>query len=81
MVTVSIREYAVMTTNQTQLDQLADLSTETQLAQFLNTEVRTLQSWRYQKIGIPFIKIGRSVRYRKSDVEAYLANQRVEVQQ
>lgn len=70
-----------MTIDQQQLEQLADLSTESQLAKFLNTEVRTLQSWRYQKIGIPYIKVGRSVRYRKSDVETYLANQRVEVQQ
>lgn len=63
-----------------QPNQQADFLTEKELAVFLKTEVRTLQHWRYQKTGIPFIKIGRSVRYRMADVEAYLANQRVEVQ-
>jgi predicted DNA-binding transcriptional regulator AlpA len=36
----------------------------------------TLQSWRYSAKGPPFTKIGRLVRYRLTDVEAWLAKQR-----
>lgn len=36
------------------------------------SSVHTLRSWRQKKIGPPFVKVGRSVKYRLSDVEAYL---------
>ncbi len=28
----------------------------------------------YGKLGLPFVRLGRSVRYRRSDIEAYLKN-------
>lgn len=34
--------------------------------------VNTLMSDRYEGRGLPFVKIGRSVRYRKQDVIAYI---------
>ena len=33
----------------------------------------TLAQWRSQRRGIPYLKIGRSVRYALTDVQAYLA--------
>ena len=34
---------------------------------------RTMQRWRLDGMGPPFIKIGRLVRYRKSNLDAFLA--------
>lgn len=43
-------------------------------AQVGKTEA-ALAQWRYLGIGPKFIKLGRSVRYRRSDVEAWLDGQ------
>lgn len=39
----------------------------------------TLAQWRYRKIGIPYLRIGRLVRYDAADVDAYLQRCRIEV--
>ncbi len=49
-----------------------ELLTEIQLAERLQVSVKTLQNQRWQKVGIPYLKIGRAVRYRRIDVELYL---------
>lgn len=56
-----------------------DFMTEAELAEYLNakglkTSVPTLQKKRLTGGGIPFVKIGTKVRYRKVDVEAWLNN-------
>ncbi len=43
-----------------------------QVAELLQLTERTLANLRSEKRGIPFVKVGRAVRYRKKDVEAYL---------
>lgn len=45
---------------------------EAALATRLGVSRSTLQSWRYSGRGPRFIKLGRMVRYRVADVEAYL---------
>jgi predicted DNA-binding transcriptional regulator AlpA len=45
---------------------------EAALAVRLGVSRSTLQSWRYSGRGPRFIKLGRMIRYRVSDVEAYL---------
>lgn len=52
-----------------------ELLDETDLAGLLRVSVSTVQSWRYQKKGPPFIKVGGAVRYRRSDLDAYLTAQ------
>lgn len=54
----------------TEVDHLID---ETALATRLAVSRSTLQSWRYSGRGPRFIKLGRMVRYRVTDVEAYLS--------
>lgn len=49
-----------------------DLIDEVTLAARLGVARSTLQSWRYNRCGPRFIKVGRLVRYRNADVEAYL---------
>lgn len=50
------------------------LLTEQQAAEFLNIRPGTLACWRVNKrYPLPYVKIGRSVRYRLSDLEAFAA--------
>jgi predicted DNA-binding transcriptional regulator AlpA len=53
-------------------DELLD---ETKLAARLGVTRSTLQSWRYAGKGPRYIKIGKFVRYRSTDVDAYLRAQ------
>ena len=50
--------------------------TEAAVAESLGISKATLYSWRARGAGPRFTKIGRLVRYRSSDVEAWLAAQR-----
>ena len=46
---------------------------EDQAAEFLGVKPQTLSVWRCTKrVQIPYVKIGRSVKYRMSALEAYL---------
>ena len=45
--------------------------TETQLAKRWNKSVKTLQADRWKGTGVSFLKLGRSVRYRLSDIVSY----------
>lgn len=50
----------------------SDLTDEVALAVRLGVSRSTLQTWRYAGRGPRFIKLGRLVRYRNADVDAYL---------
>lgn len=51
---------------------------EKQLANYINCSVSTLRNHRHAGTGIPYFKIGRSVRYKKKDVEDYMERRRIE---
>jgi excisionase family DNA binding protein len=46
--------------------------TEEQTAEFLNISVRTLQAWRIKLAGPRFVRVGRAIRYRRSDLTAWI---------
>ena len=48
------------------------LLTPKETAQMLTLEIQTLALWRMHNKGPNFYKLGRAVRYKKEDVEAYL---------
>ena len=48
------------------------LWTEDEAAAFLHLSQRTLQAWRVRGCGPKFRKLGRSVRYRLEDVQAFV---------
>ena len=48
------------------------LLTEKQLSEILKVSVRTLQAQRQKGFGIPYCKIGRSVRYDMDAIQQYL---------
>jgi Helix-turn-helix domain len=50
------------------------LFTEEQAAEYLQQKVKTLQAKRVSGGGAPFVKLGRSVRYRMGDLHAYIAS-------
>ena len=51
------------------------LMTPEQTAKQLGLGVSTLARWRLEGIGCRFAKLGRSVRYRQSDIDDWLENQ------
>ena len=48
------------------------LFTELEAAEYLHLSVRTLQGWRVKGSPLTFIKVGRAVRYRLTDLEAFV---------
>jgi excisionase family DNA binding protein len=50
----------------------SDLVDEVALADRLGVSRSTLQSWRYSGRGPRYIKVGRLIRYRNADIDAYL---------
>jgi predicted DNA-binding transcriptional regulator AlpA len=50
----------------------ARLLTEREAADLLTLSVKTLWNWRLSGYGPPHLKVGRLVRYRQSDLKAWL---------
>jgi excisionase family DNA binding protein len=53
-----------------------ELLTQQQLADELQVSLRTLERWRQDGTGPAYIRVGRSPRYRRSDIDAWLEQQR-----
>lgn len=51
------------------IDKLMD---QNEVAWTLGVSVKTLESWRWKKVGPKYIKVGRLARYRMSDIVAYV---------
>ena len=52
--------------------------TEKQVAAITNFAIQTLRNHRQDSRGIPYLKVGRSVRYRPADVTGYMERTRIE---
>jgi hypothetical protein len=52
--------------------------TQAQLARRWALSPRTLEAWRWQRLGPPYIKVGKRIVYRLPDIEAYEAAHRHE---
>lgn len=50
------------------------LLTELSAAALLHLSVRTLQSWRGRGTGPSFVRMGRAIRYRRSDLEQWVSS-------
>ena len=53
-----------------------DLLTITEVADLLRVPVATVRWWRHNRTGPRSFKIGRHVLYQRSDIAAYIAQQR-----
>ena len=50
-----------------------ELLTPKETAEILRVSIGTLANWRVnQRLWLPFVKLERSVRYRRSDIQAFL---------
>lgn len=66
-----------MTTNRTGSREREPLVKTAQVAEFLGTTSNQLIRLRFEGKGPKFVRLGRSVRYRWSDVDAWVAAQEV----
>jgi len=55
-----------------------ELLEDDEVAEELHNETKTLANWRTKRIGPPFIRVGKRVLYRRSDLEKWLESKRVE---
>jgi excisionase family DNA binding protein len=51
------------------------LLTIEQLSGYLQVPIQTIYAWRHDGVGPRALKAGRALRYRRSDVDAWLENQ------
>ena len=51
------------------------LASADELAEHVGVPKATLSQWRHRRVGPKWIRIGRHVRYRWSDIEAWLDSQ------
>ena len=54
--------------------------TEQEVSVLINVTPATLQNWRWKGVGLPYIRFMRSVRYKESDVIAYMDSHAVKVE-
>lgn len=52
--------------------------TEAEAAEVLCVRRNCLCQWRHKRTGPPYLKLGRTVRYRRSDLDRWAAAQRVD---
>jgi len=55
------------------MDNLQDVMTTTESANYLRLQKNTLEVWRLKGIGPKFLKLGRRVLYRRRDLETFMA--------
>jgi len=59
-----------------------NLLTDDQAAALLGIKPQTLAAWRMTgRYALPYLRVGRCVRYRPADIEAWLTSRRVGVNQ
>ena len=59
-------------------DLLQQLLTEDQTAAYLSIRSQTLATWRAtRRYALPYIRVGRAIRYRLTDVEQFLTRRTV----
>lgn len=51
------------------------LLTAAELATYLAVPLKTLYAWRYQRKGPPGFRVGRHLRYRRTDVQQWIKGQ------
>lgn len=54
------------------------LMTTEEVADYLQVPIGTLYGWRYKRIGPVAVRIGRHLRYRRSDIEQWLEQCRLD---
>jgi hypothetical protein len=56
----------------------SEILTDVQAAKFLSVSVQTVRKWRFYRKGPAYVRMGRSIRYQKKDLLAYLGDNRID---
>lgn len=48
------------------------LLSDAEAAELLHMSRQTLANWRWRKKHLPYVKLGRTIRYKKSDLETFM---------
>jgi hypothetical protein len=59
------------------VEQVALVLSPARAAETIGVPERTLEAWRWRRVGPPFVKLGKRVGYRPDDLHAWLAAQTV----
>jgi excisionase family DNA binding protein len=54
------------------METLDQLLTAQQLANYLGVPIATIYAWRYRRQGPPGFRVGKHLRFRRSDVQAWI---------
>lgn len=54
--------------------------TENEVSRITKRALQTLRNDRHEKRGIPYVKVGRSVRYKLTDVVEFMESRRIETE-
>jgi len=60
---------------------MSELLTAEETAKLLGVKAQSLAIWRMNEENLPFIKVGRLVRYRRTDIEAWITSRTVAVRE
>ena len=55
--------------------------TEKQVSEITNIPLQTLRNNRFERKGMPYIKIGRSIRYELSDVVGFMQSRKIHTEE
>ncbi len=58
---------------------MEQLYTPAQVSEALGVSVKTLEKWRWERRNLPYVKLGTAVRYKESDLTAWLGANTVDV--
>lgn len=50
------------------------LLSEGEVSRFLMVPCATLRRWRVERVNLPFVHVGRAVRYRRQDLDRFVAD-------
>ena len=50
----------------------SDYLSETQTAKYLNLSKKSLQRWRFNRQGPPYVKLMKTIRYRREDLDHWM---------
>jgi len=60
---------------------MRELLTSEETARILGVKPQSLAIWRMHGVNLPYVRVGRLVRYRRSDIDAWIAAQTVAVKE
>jgi hypothetical protein len=60
-----------------EVKEMEKLLNENQVSELTGLAVQTLRNHRFKRIGIPYIKMMRSIRYDPKDIEGYVQHRKI----